>query len=120
MAQKQLRFGKGFRVARKNPRAQAATMVLVPVIPCPGGTEQEGYRLAPRLSQTVRCRRAGRGRWATGQRVNHPDGDDQHQCQDPDSFEAALRSGLCHLDLHCKRLRPALKNSWIGTFRGVS
>jgi mannose-6-phosphate isomerase-like protein (cupin superfamily) len=30
MARKQLRFGKGFALALKNTRAQAATMVLVP------------------------------------------------------------------------------------------
>lgn len=30
MPQKQLRFGQGFRVSLKNPRAQAATMVLAP------------------------------------------------------------------------------------------
>ena len=30
MPQKQLRFGKGFRVTLKNAHAQAATMVLVP------------------------------------------------------------------------------------------
>jgi len=30
MPQKQLRFGKGFRVSLRNARAQAATMVLAP------------------------------------------------------------------------------------------
>jgi mannose-6-phosphate isomerase-like protein (cupin superfamily) len=30
MSRKQLRFGKGFKVVMKNPRAQAATMVIAP------------------------------------------------------------------------------------------
>jgi mannose-6-phosphate isomerase-like protein (cupin superfamily) len=63
MPRKQLRFGRGFSIALRNSRAQAATMVLAPGATEGGagnahrGSDQWLYVLSGRGSATIGCRR---------------------------------------------------------------